>query len=82
MVPILASVDDFSIERVESGFEIQNDGAVLIGVPVRFIPEYIELYADGKLIETRRGMKNRNDPGRIDFRLEGAFQKAVIVLKK
>ncbi|MEQ8580466.1 MAG: heparinase II/III family protein [Marinoscillum sp.] len=70
-----------SIERVERGFEIQNDGAVLIGVPVRFNPEYIELYADGKLIETRKGMKNRNDPGRIDFRLDDAFQKAVIVLK-
>ncbi|UXX79822.1 heparinase II/III-family protein [Reichenbachiella carrageenanivorans] len=72
---------NLSIQRNESGFEIQNNNAVLIGVPKRYNPESIQIYEDGKLIETRQGMKNRNDPDRIDFRLEKAFQKAIIVLK-
>ena len=71
-----------SIERTENGFEIQNNEAVLIGVPKRLNPDYIEIYAEGKLIATRKGMKNRNDPNRIDFRLEKAFQKVVIVVKQ
>lgn len=71
-----------SIERIERGFEIQNNEAVLIGVPKTLNPEYIEIYADGKLLGTRKGVKNRNDPDRIDFRLEQAFQKAIIVLEQ
>ncbi|MEP3389586.1 MAG: heparinase II/III family protein [Reichenbachiella sp.] len=72
---------NLSIEKNEIGFEIQNDKAVLIGVPRRYNPESIQIYENGKLIETRKGMKNRNDPDRIDFRLERAFQKAVVVLQ-
>ena len=71
-----------SIEKSNRGFEIQNDKAALIGIPKKFSPDFIELYVDGKLIETRNGVKNWNNPDRIDFRLEKGFERAVIVLKK
>jgi hypothetical protein len=71
-----------SIEKCERGFEIQNDKAVLIGIPKKLNPDYVELYADGKLVEKRKGVINRNDSDRIDFRFEKEFERAVIVLKK
>ncbi|WP_372772922.1 heparinase II/III family protein [Mangrovibacterium sp.] len=71
-----------SIEKCDRGFEIQNDEAVLIGMPETINPDFVELYADGKLIETRKGVRNRNNPDRVDFRFEKPFERAVIVLKK
>ncbi len=71
-----------SIERCELGFEIQTDRAVLIGIPKAFNPDYVEIYADGKLVEKRKGNLNRNDPDRVDFKFERPIEKAVIVLKK
>ncbi|MEP2026159.1 heparinase II/III family protein, partial [Reichenbachiella sp.] len=78
----LREPSNLSIEKSALGFEVQNDNAVLIGIPKNYQPERLEIYEDGKLVETRKGAKNRNNPDRIDFRLERAFQKAVIVLKK
>jgi hypothetical protein len=71
-----------SIEKCENGFEIQNDKPVLIGMPKELNPEYVEIYANGKLIEKRKGYLNRNNSNTIDFKFEKPFEKAVIVLKK
>ncbi|RED94632.1 heparinase II/III domain-containing protein [Marinoscillum furvescens] len=67
-----------SIARVAEGYEIQNDEAVRIGVPLDQNPGVMEVYADGKLVATRQGMRNRNNPNRIDYLLEKPFQKVII----
>lgn len=67
-----------SMEQVAGGFEIQNDEAVRIGIPLDHNPGIMEVYAKGKLVATRKGMKNRNNPERIDYLLEKPYQKVII----
>lgn len=71
-----------SIEKCARGFEIQNDGAVKIGIPKALKPTFMEIYENGKLIEERHGNINRNNPDRVDFLLEKGFERVVIVIDK
>ncbi len=71
-----------TIEKCDRGFEIQNSSGVKIGIPKKFNLDYVEIYENGKLMETRKGNVDRNNPGRVDFLFEKAFERAVVVLKK
>lgn len=68
-----------SIENTPRGFKIQNNGGVRIGIPKALHPVSAEIYKNGKLVETRKGNVNRNDPEKIDFSFEQAFDKVVVL---
>lgn len=71
-----------SIERSDTGFIIQNDKPVVIGIPKDLKPAYIEYYEDGELVDKRIGIIGRRNPTQVNFRLEKPYQKAVVVLNK
>ncbi len=70
-----------SIEKKEDGFWLENDAPLVIKVPIisDFKPSKIRLFGkDGSFVE-RKGNINRNNPNQIEFRLEKAYSKSIIV---
>ena len=72
------------IEKIDEGYVIQNDNPVVIRIPYieGHHPFRLKLYDDGKLIEQRDIFVNRNNPNQVDFRLDKAYEKVVVVLEK
>ena len=70
-----------SIERSGNTFVIENNAPVLIKAPFLNGKKSAELrvYENGKLIATRKGQINRNNPEQLEFRLSKGYDKAVIV---
>ena len=71
-----------SIERNARGFTIQNDGPVLVRVPVDLNPAYLELYEKGKAAGKRSGIQSRNRESQVEFRLEKPMDGAIIVMNQ
>ena len=79
-----AKAVSLSIEKIDEGYVIQNDNPVVIRIPYieGHHPFRLKLYDDGKLIEQRDIFVNRNNPNQVDFRLDKAYEKVVVVLEK
>ncbi|MGQ1784621.1 MULTISPECIES: heparinase II/III domain-containing protein [unclassified Saccharicrinis] len=73
-----------SIERTEEGYVIQNDNPVAVKIPSYegHKPSQLLLYENGKIMAQKDIFVNRNNPNQVDFRLEKAYQKVVVVLDK
>ena len=78
-----AKAVSLSIEKTVEGYVIQNDNPVVIKIPYidGHHPYKLKIYDDGKLIEQRDVFVNRNNPNQVDFRLNKAYKKVVVVLK-
>ncbi|MGQ1909180.1 hypothetical protein ACT3CE_05275 [Marinifilum sp. RC60d5] len=79
-----ANAVSLSIERTDVGYLIQNDNPVVIKIPIfkGHQPEQLQIYEDGKLINQRSIFANRNNPNQIEFRLDKAYKKVVVLVKK
>jgi hypothetical protein len=79
---IISSGNPFtvSIEKIKEGYLLQNDTPITINIPFTKGKEPLEirLYNNGKLITSRKGTKNRNNENQMVFKLERAYDKAVI----
>lgn len=70
-----------SAERIGNTFVIESNGPAILQVPFldgKKIAE-INVYENDKLVETRQGQINRDNPNQLVFRLSKACKKAVIV---
>lgn len=79
-----AKAVSISIERTEEGYIIQNDNPVAVKIPVfeGHKPSLLQIYENGKIIRQKEIFVNRNNPNQVDFRLEKAYKKVVVVLSK
>ncbi|MCM4156961.1 heparinase II/III family protein [Gramella sp. AN32] len=70
-----------SIEKTKSGYLLHNDHPITINMPFSKgkEPAELRLYQDGKLVSQRKGTTNRNNAEQLVFKLEKAYDKAVIV---
>ncbi|ANW95358.1 hypothetical protein AXE80_03220 [Wenyingzhuangia fucanilytica] len=70
-----------SIESIENGFVLENDGPVVLKVPFLNGKKTAELrvYENGKIVAKRNGQINRSNPNQLEFRLHKAYQKAEII---
>jgi len=69
-----------SIERIEDGYLVENDQAVVIKMPYvkgDKIPQLI-IYEDGKIVSQRIGIISRFNPHQVEFRLSKAHNDVVI----
>ena len=78
-----AEAVNISVERSEEGYVIQNDHPVAVKIPFYegHEPVQLDFYENDKLIEQRPIFVNRNNEAQVDFRLEKAYEKVVVVLK-
>ncbi|PQV48978.1 heparinase II/III-like protein [Jejuia pallidilutea] len=69
-----------SIEKVDEGYEIQNNKPVTINIPYTQgdTRAKILLYENGKLVATRNAVLNRNNSNLQYFKLEKNYDKVVI----
>ena len=79
-----AKAVSLSIEKIDEGYVIQNDNPVVIRIPYidGHHPFKLKFYDAGKLIGQRDIFVNRNNPNQVDFRLDKAYEKVVVVLEK
>jgi len=72
-----------SIERTEKGYQIENDKPVTISIPYdkkEGLAE-LQLYAEGKMISTRKAIVNRVNPNQMTIKLSKAYNKALLILE-
>lgn len=72
-----------SIEKTNGGYVIENDVPLTLNVPLVEGAQNanIEFYENGKYMGRRKGTKNRNNPKQLVFKLERAYQKAILTYK-
>ncbi|MGQ1947734.1 heparinase II/III domain-containing protein [Geofilum sp. OHC36d9] len=75
---------NISIERTEQGYVIQNDQPVAVKIPFYegHKPVQLKFYKNEELVEQRQIFVNRNNGAQVDFRLDKAYEKVLVVLKK
>ncbi|MFB9057347.1 heparinase II/III family protein [Mariniflexile ostreae] len=69
-----------SLEKTKDGYLLQNDKPITINMPFPKgkEPAELRLYKNGVVVATRKGTKNRNNENKLVFKLEQAYEKAVI----
>jgi len=72
-----------AIERMPDGYSLQNDRPITINIPFDKgkIPAELHVFENGKLVAKRKGTTNRNNDNQLVFKLEKAYQKALIVFQ-
>ena len=69
-----------SIELEENGFRIENNGAMVIRIPIidTVNAKQLKIYEDGKLIAEREGFVSRSNSNQIEFRLDKTYKNVMI----
>ena len=79
-----AQAVNISIERTEQGYVIQNDQPVAVKIPFYegHKPVQLNFYSHNQLVDQRQIFVNRNNESQVDFRLDKAYEKVLVVLGK
>ena len=79
---IISSGEAFSvsIEKMNGGFDVYTDKPITINMPYakEKNPAEIRLFDKDKLVATRTGTRNRNNPDKMVFKIEKAYDKIEI----
>ena len=72
-----------TLEKTESGFELFNDGPVLLRVPLvdNSKTVTIQFFENGQPVLRKDGIVTRNKEGQVGIRIEKAYEKAIISFK-
>lgn len=80
---IMSSGEPFtlSLESIEGGYVLKTDKPITINMPFpeESKPAELRVYKEGKLVSSRKGTKNRNNPEKLVFKIERACDKVEIL---
>lgn len=73
----------FSLETIPNGFKMSNDKPLTLNMPLPQERKQAEIqcYEAGKMVASRIGTTNRNNPGQVVFKLGKGYDKILIIVK-